>query len=370
MLRRFRQHLLSSRPFERLLSLVVGFFVLYALTAQRGTGWGDSAEFQDWVLNCSDWICGPQFSNAHPLYVGFCRLFASTPFQVTVVSSFFGALSVGGLYLCTRKAGLAVVFGLAHMLWWNSCVAEVQTMNLAFTVFETLFLLKFIEDGRWLWFGLTVLLNGVHLQAHNLALLPLPVYAALFFCRARGRKLGLAIPFAALWAVGACGWLWALALRGPADVLVGNYGAKVVGFWPTNLTLTAFNFALAGLSFFAPLAIVWWTRRDLPRQMEEDGRTMGWIAALFSVNFLFWVRYFVPDQATFLLPTLFFACLLVARCELRRNRILALMAMQVLLPILAWQVLALLPLPDWKARHEGRNDAAYFALPWKVGIAK
>ena len=36
---------------SRFLSLACGFFALYALTAQRGLGWGDSAEFQDWVLN-------------------------------------------------------------------------------------------------------------------------------------------------------------------------------------------------------------------------------------------------------------------------------------------------------------------------------
>ena len=45
-------------------------------------------------------------------------------------------------------------------------------------------------------------------------------------------------------------------------------------------------------------------------------------------------------------------------------------ALQLLLPLLAWQVLVMLPRPDWKSEHEGRNDAAYFALPWKIGVAK
>ena len=358
---------------KRFLALFAVFFLLYALTAQRGFGWGDSAEFQDWILNRADWICGPHFSNAHPLYVAFCRLVASTNYGVSLVSSFFGALSVGGLYLCTRRTSLALVFGLTHMLWWNSCLAEVQTMNLGFTVFETLLLLKFVGGGRWRWFALLVFLNGVHLEVHNFALLALPVYAAAFFVRARGRELGLAFPLLSVWAAGACGWLHALVTRGAADVLVGNYGAKVAGLWPENPTLTAFNFALAGLSFFAPLAIWWWGRKDFRREAEDSGgerRKAGWLVALLAINLVFWVRYFVPDQATFLLPTLFFAHLLVARFELRRNRALALMAMQVLLPVIAWQVLSALPVPDWKTRHEGRNDAAYFALPWKVGVAR
>ena len=94
------------------------------------------------------------------------------------------------------------------------------------------------------------------------------------------------------------------------------------------------------------------------------------VAAILAVHFLFWVRYRVADQATFLLPTLFFAYLLVSTCELRRNRLAALLAMQVLLPLLAWQVLLQLPTPDWKAKHAGRNDAAYFALPWKKGVSQ
>lgn len=356
---------------KRFFGIFLGFFALYALTAQRdGWAWGDSAEFQAWILDGHSWICGAHFSNAHPLYVAFCRLVASTNYGVNLVSAFFGALSVSGLSLCTRRVGLALVFGLTHMLWWNSCQAEVQTMNLALTVFETFLLLNFLRGGSWGWFAALSFLNGVHLEVHNFALLALPVYAAAFLVRARGRQVLLAVPCLALWALGACGWLLALSTRGVADVLVGDYGAKVAGFWPPNPTLTAFNFALAGLSFFAPLAIWWWGRKDARGESEVVKRTTPWIVALLIVNLLFWVRYFVPDQATFLLPTLSFAYLLVARFELRRDRVLALMAMQVLLPLMAWQVLAQLPRPSWKTRHEGRNDAAYFALPWKVGIAR
>ena len=361
MLQWLRQNLFSSRALNGFLALSVGFFLLYALTAQRGWGWGDSAEFHDWVLNHDALICGPHFSNAHPLYVCFCRFVAGTPFAVTLVSALFGALSVGGLFLCTKRFGLSIVFGLSHMLWWNSCLAEVQTMNLAFIAFEAVLLLRFLDRGEWLWFAGLVFLNGVHLNAHNLALLAVPVYAAAFFVRARGRGLALTLPFAALWALGACGWIWAAWTRGVSDVLVGAYGGKVFGLLPANGTLTAFNFALAALSFFSPAAIWWWTRCR-PKNI--------YVWALFSVNLLFWVKYFIPDQATFLLPTLFFAYVLVSCAKLGRKRLVALAALQLLLPLMAWQVLEMLPRPGWKTAHEGRNDAAYFALPWKIGVAK
>ena len=361
MLQCLRQNLFRNRTLNAFLALSAGFFLLYALTAQRGWGWGDSAEFHDWVLNQDALVCGPHISNAHPLYVRFCRLVAGTPFAVTLVSSFFGALSVGGLFLCTKRFGLSVVFGLSHMLWWNSCLAEVQTMNLAFLAFETVLLLRFLEHDEWRWFAALVFLNGVHLNAHNLALLELPVYAAAFLLRVRGRRFALAVPFAVLWMCGACGWVWAAWTRGLADVLVGAYGGKVFGFLPVNWTLTAFNFFLAFLSLFAPLSIWWWTRC-------RSRNAFVW--ALFAINLFFWMKYFVPDQATFLLPTLFLAYVLVSCAELGRKRLVALAALQLLLPLMAWQVLVMLPRPDWKSAHEGRNDAAYFALPWKIGVAK
>jgi len=366
--RQFRQNLFSSRTPEGFVALTAFFFLLYALTAQRGTGWGDSAEFQSWALGCRDWICGPHFSNAHPLYVWFCRLVARTPYEVTLVSSFFGAVSVGGFYLSSGRFGLSLVFGLSHMLWWNSSLAEVQTMSLAFTAFETLCILSFLRSGHWIWFFALAFLNGLHLEVHNFALLALPVYTAVFFRRARGRAVGLCVPLALVWAVGASGWLSAAVTRGLPDVLFGAYGAKVAGILPTNLTLAAFNFALSGLSFFAPVALVWWNRHSLATLRPTGATAVLW--GLFAVNALFFVRYFVPDQATFLLPTLFYAFLLVSRLDCARVRLLSLLAMQILLPVMAWQVLAAQTLPEWKTRHEGRNDAAYFALPWKVGVAK
>lgn len=334
------------------------FFALYALTAQRGLGWADSGEFQHWALDCTSLLCGASFSNAHPLYVALARFAADTPYGVTLVSSFFGALSVAGFFLCSRNPALSVLFGFSQMLWRLSCLAEVQTMSLAFTVFGVAAFQKWIATRRTGWFALAAFLAGLHLACHNFALLLLPVYgvAALVL------RLDLKGCFlsAGAFAVGAAGWIYAIFTRGAQDVFVGRYGAAVSGFLPQDLRVALFNAVLASLSFAVPVGVA------LVRARGALKANSWWMWGFFGVNFLFFVRYFVPDQATFLLPTLFFFYLLLAKVRLSVRATLALALVQVLLPVCLYGVLSLLPAPEERTRlHPYRNEASYFALPWK-----
>ena len=359
--------------------LFAGFFALYALTAQRGIGWGDSAEFQDWVLNRSEFVCGPQFSNAHPLYVSLCRLFASGPTSVTLVSSFFGALAVAGMRLCTKRAALAVLFGLSQMLWWLSCVAEVQTMSLAMTAFETWLLfgglerIRSGEKGGAARLSAAALISGIHLSVHNFALLTLPIYAAaaasaLLRKGADGRRglspsAFLAVAFS--WLVGASPWILFAISRGFGDVLFGPYGGKVFGFAPANWTHAGFNLFIAALSLAVPSALAWWHRGE-----TSASRGRPWILALLAVNFLFWIRYFVPDQSQFVLPTLFYAYVALSDAKIGVNRFASLAVVQVVLPVLAFLVVSRLPVPDERrGLHGGRDDARYFVIPWRTPAA-
>ena len=366
---------MNRRRLEFLL-LFAGFFALYALTAQRGTGWGDSAEFQDWILNHSEFVCGPQFSNAHPLYVSFCRLFAAGPTSVTLVSSLFGALAVGGLFLCTRRVALSILFGLSQMVWWLSCVAEVQTMSLAMTAFETWLLLGGGErvrtgaSGGAAWLSSVALLAGIHLSVHNFAVLSLPVYVAAVawtFAR-RGSDGARRLSAAALcvivlsWSAGASVWIWHAFSRGLGDVLFGRYGAKVFGVAPASWTHAGFNLFIATLSFAVPAALAWWHRRD-----ARIFAWSPWVIALLVVNFLFWIRYFVPDQSQFLLPTMFYAYVMMKDAKIGGNRLAALSLMQVMLPVFAYLVVSQLPVPEERrGLHDGRDDARYFIIPWRT----
>ena len=344
--------------------IALGFFALYALTAQRGLGWGDSGEFQYRILHGAAGLVSDceSFATAHPLYVALAKAICSTPFQVTLLSSFFGALAVGGFFLCARNAALAVLLGLSHAVWWMSCVAEVYTMSLAFIAFETLCLLRYLDTRRSWWLASLFFLNGFHLELHNLALLALPVYLALLLRDFRTNGAVRSILPLLAWAVGAAYWLEALMTRGLADVLVGSYGSAALGVLPKNWTIAAFNLALSAMSFFAPVALWWWSRKAGRR---IDFRTQGPIVALFAVNFLFFVRYFIISQFTFVLPSVFFAYLLVSSLELKRNRAIPLAVLQVLLPLMACEILAQMPRPQFYASHKYRNDAKYFALPWK-----
>ena len=337
--------------------LTLAFLALFALTAQRGLGWGDSGEFQHRILDLADGMTKgcDSLATAHPLYVLLGKCVASSPFAVNLISAFFGALAVGGFFLCTRNLALSAVFGLSHALWWLSCVAEVYTMSLAFTAFETFFLLRLARKGGAADAAALMLLNGLHLSVHNFALLPLPVYIVVAFSRRR------AVVAAVAWLAGAAFHLSLAAKAGLSGALFGSYGGTVFSLWPSNWTLTAFNYALAALSFAAPAFLLKWRIRD----GGGFGGVSRAVLALFAIHAVFWARYFVKDQFTFALPTLFFAYMLLANVKVRPTRAVALAAMQVVLPLAAWQVAAQFEQPGWRMEHKYRDDAAYFCLPWK-----
>ena len=358
----------------RFLLLAVGFFALYALTAQRGLGWGDSGAFQFRILSPS-FVSTGSLATDHPYYIRLCRAVCSTPFAVNLVSAFFGALAVGGFFLASRRFAFSVLFGLSHMLWWQSCLAEVQTMNLALTAFETWCLVRLLAGGRGGWLVALAFLNGLHFGVHNFAILAWPVYVvvALALVRRRGAGSVPALAFAALaWALPAAvpisegliggGWDW-------RRMLVGEYGAQALGIWPRDWVVAAFNFALAALTFYVPAALLWWRRRESRGRGGEAADALAparpALLALLAVNAVFWLRYFVPDQATFALPTAFFAWLLVSSASVGSVRLAALGLHELLLPVLAMLVLRQLPQPAGRTPHRHRDDARYFALPWK-----
>ena len=365
MLQCLRQNLFRNRTLNGFLALSAGFFLLYALTAQRGLGWGDSGEFQYRILEVplsAGLSSGcDSFATAHPLYVLFGKLVAHTPFEVTLLSSFFGALAVGGLFLCTRKVHLAILFGLSHAFWWLSCVAEVYTMMTAFIAFETFFLLRFLKRGSRSDLAVMMFLNGLDLCVHNVAMFSLPAYGIMLLLR--GRRCWVEIPVAAVsWAVGASLWIYGLFSRGVTDVLFGGYGGAALGFWPENWTIAGFNYALTLLSVAVPAMMFVRCRRMGGRPLSG----MPWeIVALALVHAFFWARYFNVSQFTFFLPTLFFLYMLLSHTEMRVAGLMVQGGIQLLLPIAACILLSGLTVPEWYSYHAYRNEASYFALPWK-----
>ncbi len=381
--------------------LVAGFAALYAFTAQRGLSWGDSGVYQYRMMTGD--LPGPYgLATAHPSYIFLGRLLSGLAgstarfWAMNAMSGLFMALAIGGFFCCAVRycrsvhaaALAAMTLGCAHMAWWLSCLAEVYTLSLCLLAAETACLLHLLRTENMRGFLLLALLNGLHFSVHNFALLALPVYGTIFVWRVSRcrpplpRLLATAVGSATLWLLGAAPLL-ALAVRhyrlghGLQDtvvsVLLDHFGAQVSGLHGVSATITAFNFALAALSFTLPcwLAPILRLRTRQPQLLHRPpfSRETAALLALFGIHFLFWVRYRVADQATFILPTLFFAALFLSRALVGIRRPVAwgvaTAACAVLVPILAARGLNAFAPSSVRPPLPFRNDWNYFAIPWK-----
>lgn len=305
------------------------FFALYAVTSQRGVSWQDSGEFQYRILS-GDYQWHSGIARAHPLYIvmaqGFAALFPkSACFYAANLFSGLGlalalallAYNVMRLTRSVRSAVLAVsVLGFAHMAWWMGTIAEVYTWSLVFLMAEVLCLIRYSErrDGRWLiaLFGA----NGAHWGIHDVALLGLPVYTVLLVSevvRHKWRGAGTVCGCALLWVMGGGMVIWQAAclVRETGNlvlvmksVLFGDgYERQVLGVGGFELKMWLANMALAGISFATP-CWVFAGRGFFLREESGPSGVLNQLRALTVLHGVFWVRYFVPDQATFVLPTL------------------------------------------------------------------
>jgi hypothetical protein len=228
------------------------------------------------------------------------------------------------------------------MAWWLGTVAEVYTWSLAFLLAEILCLIRYAEGRDALWLVLLFGVNGAHLGLHNAALLGLPVYLFVLASglRRRGtRGMAVACAAAVCWLSGA-GLVACQAVQlwlGTGDpllvlksVLFGEgYERQVLGTGGFQVKVWAANMGLAAVSFANPcwlLAVRGFLAGKLPAcgagmnegvtpnaerrtpngEVADEGRNdvLNWLRVLTVLHALFWVRYFVPDQATFILPTL------------------------------------------------------------------
>ena len=329
----------------------------------------------------------------HPLFLALgiavdhvCRLF-SAPLQARLfatnaASALWMSMAVGFFAAAARRytgsakaaflAGLAL--GFAHMTWWMGTICEARALDLFLFSVELFLLAGWTRANAFPRGALLAFVSGLHFSVHNMALLSLPVYAFLAWRMAEGpRRAAKAACLACAWLAGAAPVL-ALALAEASrsgmaaaakSVLVGNYGSQVFGLLPRSPRIFALNAALSAMSFAMPAlcaALGGWRKSPAPAVASMRVPLL----ALLAVHALFFARYFVMDQAFFLLPTLAVAVLLVSPrlASVRRPALAAalLAAVGVLLPPVA--VLAA-PRGLDRGTHPGRDDARYFALPWK-----
>lgn len=386
------------------LCALVGLAALavYAATAQRGVSWQDSGHFQHYVLTgtFTD-LGGGGLALVHPWYLKTARLFCMAfpqSLRVYAVNLYSGvgmALAVTLVFVLIRRLtgsalaaiAAAVTLGFAHMVWWLATIAEVYTWSLAFLFAELLCVLRVCRaesetSWRHAWYGL-LFLNGMHASLHNAAFLNLPVYGALWlFSRSTAQPQG----WGRVWFGFFCAFSWlagavllvAMVLHelvaGSSllmtfrSLLVGDqYGAIVLGIGGVNLRLALANLALAGVSFISPCWLFAFAGVRQPCCDEKLFRRA--LLALTAIHTFFWIRYFVPDQATFVVPTLGLAAVWLgmgaARCQGRS--VVAMLAIGVCVQILLPPVLAQTT-QRFAARARSlpfRDEARYWLVPWK-----
>ncbi len=309
-------------------SLWIGVFVaaavLYAATCQRGISWQDSGMFQ-WRVAVGDYTGELGLALAHPLYIAMGRAIARMPgpdsFWVNYLSGLGMAVALACMaaMLCrmTGKrwigAASAGMLAVTHIAWTLSSYAMIYPWTVAGLIIEIWLLVSLIHrpDGRKL--AALALVNGLGFAIHNLALLPLPVYAVVVLWLLAKRRLTarwLAIS-AATWIAGASiylGQIIHLAAQPDYNIvsavrsaLVGEYGAQVANifglskYWKANAALGSLSF----VSFLLPLAVVGWV--SMGRRLGRPAAAA--VGAITFIHAFFVVRYPVPDQFTFLLPT-------------------------------------------------------------------
>ncbi len=234
------------------------------------------------------------------------------------------ALAFSTLFLLvnrvTSSVGAAcvatVTAGLCHMCWWMSTVAEVYSLSLLFIMVELYLLCLYSQKRAGSYLFLLFAVNGAHFAVHNVALLALPVYGIvliLFLFRDVKKNFWPVLFAAAVWVVaGSMIWWQAIGLLSNGTGVAGvvesilfgdGYQSHVTGVANFNLSLFLANMALAAVSFISPC----WLLAPIgffQCKRLKNGIFFRALIALTLIHFLFWIRYFVPDQATFILPLL------------------------------------------------------------------
>lgn len=377
-----------------------GFSLLYLLTAQRGISWQDSGWFQ-WRVLTGDYTGPFGLAMAHPLYIAAGQLFTAIP-----IGNFAGRLNCfSGVGMAVALANLAVInslltgrqwiglataamLGVSHTVWWLSTIAEVYTWSVAGLTAEIWLLLLIIRKPRWQLLVALAFVNGLGWSIHNLALLPLPVYATVALLLVLRRQLPAWSLLLALgsYLLGSGLYLamiiqTAVATGDPAmavsSALFGHHFAEEVlntdlnrGSFKINAALGSLNF----VSFIGPLAFIGLTR--LRHRLGNWPATALGAIAIIQIGFV--ARYPVADQFTFLLPSLVMIAIAAAvgvavlsdqSTHWRRMATVA-CTLSVLLPPVIYAssptLLKTIGVTVQRPRElPFRDEARYWLVPWK-----
>ena len=311
--------------------------LLYLVTLAPGVFWQDSAMFQlrVWQFDLSGRL---GLALGHPLYIVLCRAFAGVvpgdfAWRVNLFSAVCSAGAIGlffaGMRRLSRSSWTALVgvglLAVTHTFWTYAVMAEVYGLYALLLAVEMYLLVRY-QQGKgagnsWLLVGL-LLVNGLSVSNHLLALLHLPAYGIYALLQIRAGKL----PFRSLglmamgWVIGA-GLYEAMIIveiaRGGGVIetirsaLFGlHWENRVVGRMP-GIAGLAKSLGYFLLNFPTPLLVL----GPMGIYFGLKDRQSRSVAALWFgicvVAFVFALRYDVPDQYVFFYPCYVFTAVFV-----------------------------------------------------------
>lgn len=299
--------------------------LLYGLTIAPGPLWQDSGLAQVRVLR-RDLAGNLGLALSHPLYYILAFAFqdlpiASPALKTNLVSAVFAAVTVANIYWLVRLltgtmiAALTAAFALmvAHTFWQHAVLAEVYSVSTALLSFEMLALCQFARQRRLFWLVLVFLANGFGISNHMLAVLHLPIEIAVLIYLTAQRQVGWRtwLFSAGAWLLGASlylGLIFAAWSNGMSAIevlrsaLFGTaYGQKVLSL-QLNAHLIRNSILYLGLNYPTPLALL-----AIPGLVALFRHPPRWFAVAFAFTLfihLAWaIRYDVPDQYTFFIPS-------------------------------------------------------------------
>ncbi|MCX8042663.1 MAG: DUF2723 domain-containing protein, partial [Desulfobacterota bacterium] len=378
---------------------VIIFSVLYLLTAQRGVSWQDSGMFQ-WRIISGDIIGHLGIALAHPFYIILGRLVlllpgTNTMFKINSMSGVCMAIALANLLVITARYSGKIMIGIAtvmlvavmHTVWWLATVAEVYSMQLAIFTTELLILFRLLEQPSGKTAVLLFFFNGLGLSIHNLALLPLPVYIIAVVTLARQKKLKPATFLLILTAYTAGASLFIsliikhVSMHGDIvaalqSALVGIYAQAVFNmhffgnYFLVNAGLISLNF----INIMLPCAMIGW----LSLKRNIGLLPSGLIMAITIIEALFVIRYPVPDQFTFLLPTIAMIALAAAigisvlthKSDVQKRLVIAGCIFSILMPPFVYAAIpmfaARIGIEVQRPRElPFRDELRYWIVPWK-----
>ena len=383
--------------------LFLGGFALYAATANRGPQWQDSGLHILRVVNHE--VVNPLgLALSHPLHHWLGRLAAAPGglepcFAVTLVSALAAAVAVANVFGCVwtltrnRLAALLAAgsLGLANTFWQLATRAETYTLVAALLAGECWCIAAFATTRRkgYLWGAL--LLNGLGLANHNLALLTAPVLVIVLLHSVRARQIraGDIAVAAGLWLIGSLPYT-ALVLvevirSGDPSATIGSalfglaYADEVLNTsLSPGLVLRSLGFVVFNFPVLLLPAAVYGVARAGRLSVPPVARWA--LLAGLVIHAGFAVRYTIKDQHTFFLPTYVLLCVFggvgfaaVQRRWSQSARKVVLAAAAVFLALtpvtyaVAVAVARELDALGTLARNKPyRDDYVYALIPWSV----